>query len=192
MRTFSIILPLILSGTVLFAGPEQIIKQRAKDIRDQNNARQGVPPATAPTVARPATPAIAAMPPQPPLNRLTTDVLSLKTNTPVTPAQVQSFARNLAAAAQGPRKPSSGTLTKFANDLLPALASHPLSPNTRSRLLQNAMAVVNGNGVTQAQLNDVILDLQSLLKSGGTPESTAKLVADDARAIAREVHPAAQ
>lgn len=187
MKRLVCAVPLLLSASVLMAGPEQIIKQRAKDIRDQNNARQGVPPAAPAPAARPA-PAISAMPAQPPLNRLTTDLANIRTNSTVTPAQIQSFSRNLASAALGPRKPSSVSLNKLATDLLPALASHPLSANSRSRLLQNLIAVVNGNGVTQSQLNDVIVDIQDVLKRGGMPVDKAKTIADDARAIAREVH----
>jgi hypothetical protein len=187
MKPVVCVLSLLLGAFALTAGPEQIIKQRAKDLRDQNNARQGVaPPAPAP-VTRPA-PAISAMPAQPPLNRLTADLVNIKTNSTVTQAQIQSFSRNLAAAAQGARKPSSATLSKLANDLLPAVAIHPLSTNGRSRLLQNLMALVNGNGITAAQLNDVVLDIQEVLKKAGIPAETAKLIAEDARAAGREVH----
>ncbi len=194
MQRLSILLCVACGSAGLLAGPEHLIKQRAKDVRDQNNASQGVRPAPATPATgttRPAgTTTYSAMPPQSALNRLTTDLTNLKTNTPVSQAQVQSFARNLASAAQGARKPTAGTVTKLANDLLPALAANPLSANSRTRLLQNCMALVNGNGTTPAQLSDVILDLQGLLQTAGTPAPTAKLITEDARAVAREVHPA--
>jgi hypothetical protein len=187
MKPAVCVLFLLLGASTMMAGPEQIIKQRAKDIRDQNNARQGVPPAAPAPAARP-TPVISAMPAQPPLTRLTTDLVNIKTNSTVTQAQIQSFSRNLATAAQGTRKPSSVTLNKLATDLLPALASHPLSANGRTRLLQNLMALVNGNGITSGQVNDVVVDIQEVLKKAGVPADTAKAISDDARAIAREVH----
>ena len=179
-------LSLLLGVSALTAGPEQIIKQRAKDVRDQNNARQGVPTAPAPA-ARPA-PVMSAIPAQPPLNRLTADLVNIKTNAAVTPAQIQSFSRNLATAAQGPRKPSSVALNKLATGLLPALASHPLSTNGRTRLLQNLMALVNGNGITSNQVSDVVVDIQDVLTKAGIPVDTAKTIAEDARAIGREIH----
>lgn len=187
MKPAVCVLSLLLGATALTAGPEQIIKQRAKDLRDQNNARQGVAPAAPAQVARPV-PAISAMPAQPPLNRLTSDLVNIKTNSTVTQAQIQSFSRNLAAAAQGARKPSSATLNKLATDLLPALANHPLSTNARTRLLQNLMGLVNGTGITASQMTDVVADIQDVLKKAGIPVDTAKAIAEDARIIGREVH----
>ncbi|HYG34352.1 MAG TPA: hypothetical protein VEC99_06185, partial [Clostridia bacterium] len=66
-----------------YAGPDVIIRERAKQLRDQNNARQGVPPA-----ARPAQPAVApAAPPAPTVSpsllQFQTELTAIKLSTPV-------------------------------------------------------------------------------------------------------------
>ena len=62
MKSLSILAVLLVAGAASAAvtGSENIIKQRAKDLRDQNNAQQGVPPP-----ARPAAPAASAYNPAP-------------------------------------------------------------------------------------------------------------------------------
>jgi len=170
-----------------WAGPEQIIKQRAKDIRDQNNAQQGVPAASAKPVAGPASTAIAAVPAQPPLAQMNSEILTLKTNTAVTAAQIQQFARSLAAAVQGATKPTDGSLQKLSKDLLSALSEKPLNSNLRARLLQNLMAVLNGPGLTAGQVKNIVADIQGVLQMGGTSADRAKVVADDAQVISAEI-----
>ncbi len=176
---------LALVGQVAMAGPEQIIKQRAKDVRDQNNVRQGVPAAPPRITSTPA--AVAAMPPQSPLARLHSDVLTLKTNSPVTAAQIQQFARSLAAAAQGPNKPSDSSLQKLSTHLLTALAENPLSTNYRGRLLQNLMAILNAPTLTASQGKNIISDIQGILQMGGTPTEKAAAVAADIQAVSEQI-----
>src|SRR2546427_8422965 len=88
-----------------FADPDIIIRERAKELRNQNNVRQGVPPPTQP--AQPTQPNAASTPaPQPQsLVQLQTDLAAIKTDSPVTAQQKQKLAGDLIAAAQG-AKPS--------------------------------------------------------------------------------------
>ncbi len=191
MKSLILAFALVLGLQAVLAGPEQIIKQRAKDARDQNNTQQGVPPAPPKVTSTPAAaPTISTMPPQTPEARVDTGMLSVKTNTPVTAAQIQQFARSLAAAVQGPNKPSDATLQKLSKDLLTTLSEKALSPNLRSRLLQDLMAVLNGPSLTAAQAKNVITDIQGVLQMGGASAAKATVVADDVRAVSAEIRKA--
>jgi hypothetical protein len=169
------------------AGPEHIIKQRAKDVRDQNNTQQGVPSAPARVSSTPVQTAVRVAPSQPPLAQLNSQILNLKTNVPVTAAQIQQFAGSLAAAAQGASRPSSATLQKLSKDLLGSLSEKPLNANLRTRLVQNLLAVLNGSTLTAPQANNIIGDIQGVLQMGGTPAEKATVIAEDVRSVSAQV-----
>src|SRR5690348_3318879 len=97
----------------VFAGPETIIKEPAKELRDQNNVRQGVaPPTQAPmTSIAPTPPALSAS-----LVRFQTDLGTLNIGTPATADQKQKLVTEMALAAQGPH-PSRTALAKLAEDV---------------------------------------------------------------------------
>src|SRR6266478_5654434 len=96
----------VLSIKAFGAGAEAIIKQRAKDLSNQNNVRQGVaPPAQPAQPAQPALPATAALTP---MAKLQADITAIKPNSVMTAAQKQQLARDLTALAHGPGKPSPG------------------------------------------------------------------------------------
>ena len=117
--TLALLGPALLLAATAFAGPDVIIKQHAKDIRDQNNVRQGVaPPVATVQPARPsATTAAAPTPVQQSLVRLRADLVAIKPNAPVTPEQKQQVARDLQATAQGAKKLSYGTAAVVADGL---------------------------------------------------------------------------
>src|SRR5436309_600510 len=125
------LLAVTLDAQQLFAaGSETIIRERAKELRNQNNVRQGVTPpsqpAQQPAAARPAT---AATPPG--LARLQTDLAAIKLNSPVAPAAKQQIAADLIAMAQGTTKPSAASADKLAGDMAAALAEKPLAAEAR-------------------------------------------------------------
>jgi hypothetical protein len=180
----------LLAGSAA-AGPDVIIRERAKQLRDQNNARQGVtPPAPAPvTPAKPGTPA--AVPPQATvltaqqasLVRLQTDLASFKTNVTVTAEQQQRLANDLSAVAQGPNKPSAQATSRLAGNMAIALGQKPLTAAERSRLLQNLNALLNGATMPKDQMQDIVADIQKIFKA--SPQAAA--IGSDAKTIAAEI-----
>src|SRR5215468_3558517 len=145
-------------------GSDIIIRERAKQLRDQNNARQGVPPpAPAPKPGTPPPGQTPAATPQPAgLARLQTDLLTVKTNTTVTAEEQQRLANDLAAIAQGPTRPSSTATTKLAANLAAGLSQKSLSQNERSRLVQDLNALLNGASLPKDQTTDLIADVQKI------------------------------
>jgi len=178
----------VLAGSAV-AGPDVIIRERAKQLRDENNARQGVTPATAPPAA-PAKPGAAAAAPatvltpqQANLVRLQTDLAGFKTNTTASAEQIQRLANDLSAVAQGPNKPSSQAVSRLAGNLAMALAQKALTAGERSRLLQDLNALLNSTSLPREQTQDIAADLQRIFK--GCDQAAS--IAGEAKAIAADI-----
>src|SRR5882724_4034533 len=81
------------------AGPETIVRERAKELSNQNNVRQGVAPPTQtpqPTpAATPGTAAPAAPPKSQAVNQFETDLGSIKVSDLVTSAIKQKLAADI-------------------------------------------------------------------------------------------------
>jgi len=173
------------------AGPDVIIRERAKQLRDENNARQGVTPATAPPAApaKPgagapaAAPATVLTPQQASLVRLQTDLAGFKTNTTASAEQIQRLANDLSAVAQGPNKPSSQAASRLAGNLAMALAQKALTAGERSRLLQDLNALLNSTTLPREQTQDIAADLQRIFK--GCEQAAS--IAGEAKAIAADI-----
>src|SRR5512136_2884991 len=178
----------LLAGSAL-AGPEQMIKQRAKELRDQNNLRQGVPPPVQPA-ATPGAPTPTAPQPQS-LTRLHADLAAITANSPVTPQTKQQLATDLIALAQGPAKPSPATAAKLAEDLSAALAEKSLPATSRSRLVQEFDAVLNPTKYPQAKMDGIFTDIQAIFLEKGLKRNKPVVITDDLKAMAGEVHKSA-
>src|SRR5215831_14094315 len=99
------------------ADPAVIIRERAKELSNQNNVRQGVAP---PTQATP-TPAMAPTAPSgptlsPALLRFNSELAAIHTDAQVTTEQKDKMAQELVGAAAG-AKPSLKSASKLATDV---------------------------------------------------------------------------
>ena len=171
------------SAASAFAGPETIIKERAKELRDQNNVRQGVaPPTQAPmTSVAPTPPALT-----PSLVRFQTDLGTLNMGTPATAEQKQKLVQELTLSPQG-AKPSRAALTKLTDDLSAAFAEKPLPPTSRARLVQELDAVLNPGKYPQAKLDGIFADIQAIFQENGLSRNKAVVIADDVKAISAQI-----
>lgn len=169
-----------------------IVKQRAKETRDQSNVRQGVPsPAQPGTPAAPPAPTPGQVPPNPRAQNialLQTDLAAMIGKT--APAEVkQRFARNLLAAAPG-KKPASPTVMQFVDGLAPVLTGISLEASERARLAQNLNAVFDAASIAPNRLNAIFSDVQAILQVGGARRQDALAVVGDLRAVAAEIQKA--
>jgi hypothetical protein len=183
-----LILALALASTAAQGQVEMGFKKRAKELRDQNNARQGVTP------AQPASPQAGAAQPNAPapltpqqqvLARLQTDLTALKSQT--TPEQKGQLTRDLMAAALGAGKPSPVSVSKLAADLVPALAGKELTPQERARLTTHINACFNSANLSPDQVQTMAGDVQAILQVAGANRAAALTVANDLKVIAAEV-----
>jgi hypothetical protein len=193
-----------LGGSALGQGAQaDQIKRRAKELSNQNNVRQGVPPPSqppaspaakpatspAPTAARPAA-ATPAATQQQSVARLTADFAAIKPGTAVSPEQKQQLLKNMALAVRGSTKPFLPTVTKFVNSLADALAEKSLGNAEQGRLAQNVEAVLNSERLPAAQFDAIIADVQAILQVSGAKRNLAVSAAHDLKAVGAEIRKA--
>ena len=171
------------TGITLGAGTEAIIKQHAKEIRDQNNVRQGVAP---PTQATPGPSGPAAPTLSPALAKFQTDLGALKADAPATPEQKQKLTQELLAGAQS-AKPSLPAVTKLADKLCAAFAEKPLSATSRARMVQELDAILNPSKYPSAKPEGIFADIQAIFQENGLARNKAIAIVEDVKAIAGEI-----
>ena len=179
---------------MVLAGPETIIRERAKELSNQNNVRQGV--------ASPAQPVQSAQPASTPgvsaasawqaagAGRLPADLAAIKLNTPVPVTQNQLITQDIMAIA-GVTKVSSTTAAKLAHSLSETLASKSLAPAERSRLVQDLNAVLGNPNLPSAQMQAVLADIQAIFQANGLTRNAAVEVVNNVKAVTAEAQKAA-
>lgn len=172
-----------------------IVQQRALELRNQNNVRQGVTAPSAPAQpAQPApTPATSAAPTpiQQSKAKLRADLTAIKANSPVTAEQKQQITRDLMALAQGGTKPSLATAANLANSLSAAFAQKPLADKDCNRLLSDLAAVLNPARIQPAQMQAIYADIQAIFQANGMVRKDAVKLVDQVKAIAVETQKSA-
>lgn len=173
-------------ATIAYADPAVIIRERAKELRDQNNVRQGIAAPTQPNqpAAVPASPAVPAI--SAGLQRFNTRVAEIHADAMVSAEQKQGLAQDLVAGAQGPR-PSLLSAMKLATDITAAFAEKPLSPAGRSRLVRDLDAVLNPGKYPMAKPDGIIRDVQAIFQENGLARAKAVVIADDVKKLADEI-----
>jgi hypothetical protein len=182
----SLLLALFL-GASAWAGPEQIIKQRAKEVRDQSNVRQGVAPPTqtTPTAANPTAPAAPAISTS--LTQFQTLLGTIKPESPATAQQKQLLAAQLLAAAHTGAKPAAATANRLVEGLCGAQAEKALPATSRARLVGELDAVLNPGKYPQAQLTAIFADVQAIFQNNGLTRAKAVAISESVKALSGEV-----
>lgn len=169
------------------------IKQRAKELVNQNNVRQGVPPPAtpAPRTAAPVTPGNPASPSPAVLqaqniSKIKADLAGFKPGSPVTSEQKHQLIKDLAIAARS-TKPSLPSVTRFVDTLAVALGENSLAAPEQERLAQNLNSVFNSKALPASQFDAIIADVQAILQVGGVKRSMAASIAGDLKAVGAEV-----
>ena len=179
----------LVAGSV-FAGPDVIIKQRAQEIRDQNNVRQGVtPPGQAASPSQPLAPSASSAPSpvlQQGLAKLRADLAAFKPNSPVTPQQKLQLKNDLLASAQGAGKPSSATISVLADSLSAAFTQSAFPDKDRDRLVSRLAAVLNPANIQSAQMDAIYADVQAIFQANGLTRKDAVKIVDQVKAVGAE------
>ena len=170
----------------LFADPS-IVKERALELRNQNNVQQGVTPPSQP--AQPAAAPGAGAPPTPiqqSIAKLRADLTALKAGSSATAVQLQQIARDLTAAAQGANKPTPPTAAGLANSLAGAFTQKPLADKDCGRLLSDLAAVLNPAKIQAAQMQAIYADIQAIFQANGMARKDALKIVDQVKAVAAD------
>jgi hypothetical protein len=163
----------------LYGGAEAIIKERAKEVVNQNNVRQGVAsPAESGSAATPAAPSAA-------ITRLSADIAALKAETTV--EQKLKLASDLILAAETAGKPTPASVRKLAEDLASACAQKALPSASRTRLVTELDAVLNPPRYPSAKLDGIYADIQAIFQANGLTRNPAVQISKDVKTIAAEV-----
>lgn len=169
------------------AGQEQIIKQRAKDTANQNNARQGVTPPAGQQPAPGAPPPAARPLPPDPVAKVRADLAAIVTAGKVTPEKQQEFSANLLALARGKTKPTGASVSKFAGALAEALAGKKLETAAQSRLVQNLNLLLNSASLSDTRTQEVAAEVQSVLQKAGVTDATTTTLMSGLDTVVAEV-----
>jgi len=185
--------PLILAVLVTataHAGPESLVKQRAKDVRDQNDARQGIP--AAPPPAQPAGPqASEASRPtaakRSAAAKLKSDLTAWQTQKPVKAEARQEFASDLQSAVRGSKSPSTSSLKKFSESLAEALGGKNLGSADLSKLVENINLALNSASLSEERTGEIAAAVQAVLENAGVGGSAATTPVTDLKAVMDEL-----
>jgi hypothetical protein len=199
MKTILLLLWLGLMTAPLY-GQAHIVKQRARELSEQNNARQGItppPPAGSPARPVPTAPPQSG-PPQPmvaspevlrqyDLNTLKGDIAGIKPGATVGIEQTEKLKRNLTTASRGVSKPSEKMLGQLSEQLGAALIQANLTAANHAQLAEDLIALLNCGGVPTAQAQANITSVQATLQRGGVERKLAVAVANDLKLIVGEI-----
>jgi hypothetical protein len=169
-------------------GVDAIVKQRARDVANQNNNRSMQPP-TGATQPRPAQPAPAATPmtaSQQAYANFQSRLFAVNTNTATNLKPV--LAKDMANVAQG-TKPSQPTLDKLSDHLTTALGEAKLTTSQKTRVAQNIGVLLNSANTAPGQKEAMIKDVQSILEKGGVSTENAAAVTADLKSVTDEIKP---
>jgi hypothetical protein len=185
MKTTSALLCATFLAVTAFADPSVIIKERAKELSNQNNVQQGVASPSQPQSSPGAKPPAVATPLQVCIAHLRADLAAFKSDAAPTVAQKQQLTQHLIATAQS-TKPSQPTASKLADDLSAALSQNSMSATDRDRLLSDINAALNPEKFQPDQLKAIYADAQAIFQVAGLKRNAAVAIADDIKAIAAE------
>jgi len=179
------IIAIVIAGKVA-ADPASIIKQKAKDAANQNNAQQGRPPQY-PSAQSPAgTPAQPAAP-------LTVDqqlFLVVQNDLAAPKAEdADKLATDLIAMGHVLSK-STVTVHKLAKDLIAALTGKTATAAERSRIVQGIRTVMNGGRQPDSKIDPYIADVSAILKIAGANPTAIAVVNADLKTLRAETLPA--
>jgi hypothetical protein len=173
----------------LLAGPETLVKQKAKNVRDQNNASQGVssapsstPPPASPTAAKPTPPAKPN-----PVTKIKNDIAAWQHEKAVSAEARKTFNQDVLGAVRGSKSPTSSTIDRFTGKLATAAAGKTIGAAELSRLAQNINLAVNSAGLPDDRTEEIATQVQADLEKSGVSAADATGVADSLRLLMTEL-----
>ena len=201
MKPFYILLNLCLVTSVVY-GQAHIVKQRARELSEQNNARQGITPNAPGGPARPAAPV--PQPPGPPqamvaspevlrqydINTLKSDLAGLIPGTTLGEEVTEQLTKNLTTAARGAAKPSAKMVGQLSRDLSAALVQARLTDANHVQMAEDLVNILNSGGIAASETQAKITSVQATLQRGGVERKAAVAVANDLKSIAGEIQKA--
>lgn len=208
MKSFSLVALGVLLAANQTAGPETAVKQRAKELRDQHNVRQCVPPSPPPSpssapAARPQpespqSPATTIRPGPGPVfaakpDRLLASLAQVSGPNATKAEQIDQLAHELMALAPPSAQPTHVAVHRLARSLATALAQTATAPTNLNSLAGNLRtALRDGATLPSANAQALPADVQANLQVLGVKRTDAVKVADELKTVLREMQTAAR
>lgn len=193
MKKFSVIAVLLALLCVEATAQIDQVKRRARDLSNQNNVRQGVPPPVQipPRAAQPVAPRTviatnAATVQAKNVAKIQKDLAAIKTGSAATDGQKQQLAMDIAGCARG-TKPGSAIVKTFVDSLAVVLPDGTVAPEQQSRLAQNIEAVTNSKEFSPVQYDAILADVKATLEVAGIKRKSAEAPVKNLKAIGDEV-----
>lgn len=179
---------MIAAGSALGQGAEYLIKKKAMDVRDNNNAAQGITPAAG---AKPGAPAAPAAPQgispaqQLLLDKVQADLAAIKPGGAINAEQKQKLVADILNLSKGSIKASKTTVAKLVDDLSAALADKAVTAKDKdtAQLAKEINIVVNSGNMTATQTQTCVTETQTSLKGIGVSEPAQATLSADLKAI---------
>jgi hypothetical protein len=193
----SLFLLLLIAGiSPAFAQADVIIKNKAKAIRDSNNARQGID--TAPPVApAPVAPSASATnaprgidpAQQAKIDKLENDISGIQAGVRVPLDRRKEIMDDTAALVRTTIKPSPSSVSNLVTHIALALAGKGVSfkDPAPAQLARDINVVVNSLNLSPGQVQPVIVAAQNLLRAATVPEDDYKPIIADLKTIVTEL-----
>ncbi len=120
------------------------------------------------------------------IQKLQSDLTSIKSGSQVTQQQKDALKQSLNTLAEGTTKPSQQSIDNLSNHLSSAMSDGNLSNQEKAQLAQDVQAVFDSASIPQSEVQQVISDAQSILQSSGVDKSDVQLIVTDLQNIAAE------
>jgi len=162
------------------------------DIRDNNNAAQGITPAAPAASSAASAPAAAAgisTAQQQAIDKVQADLAEIKAGSTVSADQRKKLLTDISNLSKGSIKPSKTVLGKLADDLGTVLSDKAVTAKDKDQALlaKDINIVVNSENLTPAQTLSCVPALQTALKNCGIGEQQQATITADLKAISKNL-----
>lgn len=193
MKKFSVIAVLLALLSVEATAQMDQVKRRARDLSNQNNVRQGVPPpvqvpprAAQPVVSRTVVATNSATLQARNVAKIQKDLAAMKTSSVASDGQKQQLVIDITGCARG-TKPGLTSVKAFVDSLAGVLPDGTVTPEHQSRLAQNIEAVTNSKEFSPVQYDAILADVKATLEVAGIKRKAAEVPVKNLKGIGDEV-----
>lgn len=167
---------------------------------DRYGKRPGQPPGApvpgAPPAEQPAAPVAPVAPVKPSAQQLAatklkTDIAEARGKSEVSADMKKQFEKDLAAVAQGRVRPSPGSVGRFGESLLAALAGKTATAVDDAKLVKAIVVSFNSAGLPASRTQEINNEVRTLLTKSGASAADASVVGENLSAVVSDLQSSA-
>lgn len=147
----------------------------------------GEPPAAPPATPVPTAPPIKPSAQQVAATKLKADIGEARGKGEVTAEMKKQFVHDLEAVAQGRIRPSSGSVTRFGESLLTAIAGKTATASEDAKLVKAIVISFNSAGLPAARVQEINAEVRGVLTKSGVASADASVVGENLSAVVSDI-----